>query len=265
MTAPVSAIIPCYNSQATLERAVNSVLNQTVRPAELIIVDDGSTDGTAELMRDLKRGNGDWISLIHNEKNLGPATSRNLAWSKASQTYVAFLDADDSWHIRKIEIQHRYMQEHAELAMSGHAFVVVSGPLTPPIPADYQIRRFTAQKLLFRNPFITPGVMIKREVTHRFPERRSHMEDHLLWMEIALTYGPIDLIQLPLAFLFKAQWGESGLSSQMWSMEKGELFNYRYLLSERRISIAMAGLLIAWSLLKFVRRILIKCYRLSNP
>jgi len=119
--ASVSVVIPCYCCKNTIERAVKSVAEQTLRPAELIIVDDASNDGTLEFLFEIKRKYGnDWIKIIPRQENRGPGATRNVGWDIATQPFIAFLDADDAWHPHKIEIQLKYMQEHPAIDITGH-------------------------------------------------------------------------------------------------------------------------------------------------
>jgi hypothetical protein len=83
------------------------------------------------------------------------------------------------------------------------------------------------------------------------------MEDHLLWMQLALSGHKILLIERPLATLFKASFGAAGLSAQLVSMERAELGNYRLLWREGRIGVGKLAVLSAWSAAKFVRRLAI--------
>ena len=125
VTAPVSVIVPCYNCVKTLERAVQSVARQTLRPTELVLVDDGSTDSTVKHMRELQNMFGeDWIHIIELGEDLGVSTARNTGWSHATQKYVAFLDSDDAWHKEKIKIQYSVMEKHPNFIMSGHHYRV---------------------------------------------------------------------------------------------------------------------------------------------
>jgi glycosyltransferase involved in cell wall biosynthesis len=101
----VSVIIPTYNRARTIERAVNSVLGQSWEPIEIIVVDDGSTDRTADILT----GYSDKIRLIR-QKNQGPSAARNAGIKAAKGEIISFLDSDDSWLPEKMERQVRLLQ-----------------------------------------------------------------------------------------------------------------------------------------------------------
>ena len=122
---PVSVIVPCYCCAATIETAIESVARQTARPAEVILVDDASGDDTVAALRRLHHRHGaDWMKVIRQEQNGGPSVARNAGWAMATQPYLAFLDADDSWHPRKVELQYGWMAAHPEVALTGHSVAV---------------------------------------------------------------------------------------------------------------------------------------------
>lgn len=98
----VSVIIPTYNRIATLPRSIDSVLNQTFANLELIVVDDGSTDGTQEYVRGLSDAR---VRYVRGDGNRGPAAARNLGVRLAQGEYIAFQDSDDEWHADKLEKQ----------------------------------------------------------------------------------------------------------------------------------------------------------------
>jgi glycosyltransferase involved in cell wall biosynthesis len=104
MDPTVSVIIPAYNRASTILRAVQSVLDQTFQDFELIIVDDGSTDSTREIVESIKDPR---IRLLCHEKNLGAAPARNTGMKSARGAYIAWLDSDDEWLSEKLEIQLR--------------------------------------------------------------------------------------------------------------------------------------------------------------
>jgi len=96
---PISVIIPCFRSTDTIERAVLSVVNQTVLPSQIILIDDASNDGSIEklfaLQKEYPLAN---ISVEVMPVNGGPGLARNRGWELATEPWLAFLDADDAWH-----------------------------------------------------------------------------------------------------------------------------------------------------------------------
>jgi glycosyltransferase involved in cell wall biosynthesis len=263
--APVSVVIPAFHAVETLVHAVDSVASQTVCPCELIVVDDGSRDGTAGLARRLAtQYPAGWMKVVELMVNSGAASARNAGWALATGDWVAFLDADDTWHPRKIECQYGYLKEHPETALCGHAFMFSDAPR--PVPDVPAVAREVARwRLLLGNPFVTPSVMLQRRLKQRFASGKRHMEDHLLWLEIAFSGGRVVRLDQPLALLGKPQFGASGLSAQLWSMELGELDNYARLGATHQISPLLARMLQFYSLLKFARRLIIVAFRRGRP
>jgi glycosyltransferase involved in cell wall biosynthesis len=96
----VSCIIPCYNAERFLGEAIESVIAQTLAPVEIIVVDDGSTDGSAAVAARYA----DRVRYLRQD-NAGPATARNRGVESSCGEFVAFLDADDLWHPEKLERQ----------------------------------------------------------------------------------------------------------------------------------------------------------------
>lgn len=259
--APVSVVMPCYRCAATVTRAVLSVAAQTTRPAELILVDDASGDETLQQLHALQAQYGAWIRVVSLHANAGAASARNAGWKLATQPYIAFLDADDAWHPRKIEIQYGYMQRHPEVALSAHLCrqspAHAPGTITWPMKWAGDVRAITWPQLLLRHQFVTPSVMLKRDIAPRFFEGARHMEDHRLWLEIVGLPLPAVRLEAELAAVYKAAYGASGLSADMWRMERAELANYRYFHALGKLSILQLLLLQGYSLVKFMRRLLI--------
>jgi glycosyltransferase involved in cell wall biosynthesis len=104
----LSVIIPTYNREYFLERALRSVVNQTVLPREIIVVDDGSTDRTKKLVSTFQDSTEIDIHYFR-QLNSGPASARNRGIELASFPVLAFLDSDDHWHRKKIEIQYQQL------------------------------------------------------------------------------------------------------------------------------------------------------------
>src|SRR4051812_35041738 len=108
----VSVIIPTYNCAALVTVAVDSVLAQTVQASEVIVVDDGSTDDTRERLSSYR------IRYLH-QQNQGVAAARNNGLREASGDLIAFLDADDVWYPRKLELQIAAIEANPDIVLLG--------------------------------------------------------------------------------------------------------------------------------------------------
>jgi len=125
----VSIITPCYNAESFIADTIESVLAQTYQNWEMIIVDDCSSDKSRDIVerytkKDIR------IQLVKNERNIGVAKSRNNAISKASGKYIAFLDSDDMWLSRKLEMQLELMKNEKS-SMSYTAYNTTDENNTP--------------------------------------------------------------------------------------------------------------------------------------
>lgn len=110
--ATVSAVIPVYNNGPYIAAAVKSVVDQTLPPTEIIVVDDGSTDNTAAALAPYR----DRIRYVY-QQNRGEPSARNRGIRESQCAYIAFLDGDDLWLPNKLELQMAYLQEHPEYTL----------------------------------------------------------------------------------------------------------------------------------------------------
>lgn len=258
----MSVIIPCHNCAATLERAIRSVVVQTVRPAEVILIDDASVDDSRRTIEIVQsRYGNEWIRSICLETNCGPGVARNTGWEVATQPYIAFLDADDAWHPRKIEIQYGWMEAHQEVGLSGHACPVHTHGVSMVDDVAPRARSLHVVQFLISNRFSTPTVMLRRDLPYRFEGGKRFAEDYLLWLQIILDRVPITYLDAPLAVIFKRAYGDAGLSARLWEMEKGELAVFWTLAKERRLAMPVALACMGYSILKYMRRVLIVALR----
>lgn len=267
-TIPVSVIIPCYCAADVLQRAVQSVIAQTVLPAELILINDASPDEgkTWAIMNEIKNiyENIVPIYLIDLPTNQGVATARNKGMENSTQPYIAFLDDDDIWHPQKLEIQYGYMAEHPDVYLTCHHSCLIR--------SDVEKQNFCAsnmnlnQKSITINPkkllFLhytnggTPSVMIKKVPSLAFKEGKRYSEDYLLWLEYAFSFKAA-LLDVTLAANFKEIYGESGLSKNLWALEKGELDTYRQIAHKGYAQQGIVALAMCFSVVKFLRRCLV--------
>ncbi len=114
---PISIVIPSYNRENQLHRALLSVKNQTRSCSELIVVDDGSTDSTCQLVQSFA-ANCDFPVIYVYQKKMGPAAARNHGIRVATFPVLAFLDSDDHWKKNKLEIQYAKMERHTDRLIS---------------------------------------------------------------------------------------------------------------------------------------------------
>ncbi|MFP3727377.1 glycosyltransferase family 2 protein [Priestia filamentosa] len=267
--ALVSVVVPCFLSTKTIRRAVSSIWNQTLRPAEVILVDDCSPDSgqTLKTLYDIqKEYPEDWVKVVPLSMNKGPGNARNIGWDKATQPYIAFLDSDDSWHPRKIELQYVFMKENQNITLSGHDFLHLDEKKQshPSLKGKYSSNQVSSCQLLLSNKFPTPSVMLKSSIPYRFDPAKKYSEDYLLWLQITLNNNEVWKIDLPLTYIYKAPFGEGGLSGNLWRMEKGELNTYSQLRKQKLISRLSLYCLTMYSLAKYAYRCIFK-KKFKNP
>jgi glycosyltransferase involved in cell wall biosynthesis len=183
--ASVTVVLPTYNSGPLIGEAVASVLAQTVPPEAVIVVDDGSTDDTANRLARF----GARIRYIY-QPNQGVSAARNCGLREARSEFVAFLDADDVWHPRKLELQLAELRARSDVGLVGTS--TYSWPGKPPElsrqPTVGQLVPVHWELLAVRNVFVTSSVLIRRTVFDRvgeFDTRLQGPEDHDLWLRIA--------------------------------------------------------------------------------
>jgi glycosyltransferase involved in cell wall biosynthesis len=255
----VAVVIPCYRCSSTINRAIESVLNQTLVPTEIILVDDASGDETLESLMCIRDVYSDLIKVVPLNNNIGASGARNAGWAVATQQYIAFLDSDDAWHPQKLEIQYAFMMNHPEVMLCGHTHreLVQSDVLPDWNIGTWHYTPVTKWSLLLSNRFITPSVMLRRNIYQRFTSGQRHMEDHMLWME--MVCGGIKAVKLSaeLAATYKSAFGEGGLSAQMWLMEKGDLANYKKLYQSGHVNLFQLVIFSFYSLIKYMRRLVV--------
>jgi glycosyltransferase involved in cell wall biosynthesis len=264
MRSSVSVIIPCYRCTDTIARAVESVISQTLPPEEILLVEDCSDDEgrtLAELYR-LQISFQDEVAIVvlPLKENCGPGVARNAGWDEARQPYLAFLDADDAWHPRKLELQYQWMASHPEVALTGHKSVWIEPwQLPPALPEHFNARTIRGYSLLAKNCFPTRSVMLRQEIHFRFDSSKRFSEDYLLWLQIVLNGELAVLLDLPLSYSYKADFGGNGLTGNLWKMEIGELDAYRKVCRDGLIPYAAYFGFALISLMKYLRRLVLVC------
>lgn len=184
MTAPkISVIMPAYNAERFVEAAIRSVMDQTVADWELLVLDDGSSDGTCAIIESLAAQDGR-IRVLPNEKNMGVARTRNRGLDLARGRYIALLDSDDVWHPDKLENQ-LALAKNTGAGLLYSAYTIVDSCGNPskgvyPVPQAVDFRG-----LLKENVIGCSTVMLDADqiAGYRFRTDFYH-EDYVLWLQI---------------------------------------------------------------------------------
>ncbi|UVI39560.1 glycosyltransferase family 2 protein [Qipengyuania spongiae] len=195
----VTVIVPTFNRVSTLLPSVESVLSQTYRNFELLVVDDGSTDGTPSLIREIEDSR---VRLVQLPQNRGPSAARNRGIAEARGSLIAFLDSDDLWFEDKLAGQvdlFRQSSARVGMAITGVETVYRDGERRVDVP---EIGSSVFTQLLMRNVLHGGGssAMIRREVFDTvggFDTRLPAAEDYDLWIRIA-RFFEIDCVPRPL-------------------------------------------------------------------
>ena len=202
MNELVSVIIPTYNRVDYLKIALKSVLEQTNKNIEVIVVDDGSTDKTSDVVMSF---NDTRVKYFCQEHSGFPAVGRNLGMQKAIGKYIAFLDDDDMWFHKKLEKQVEYLHKHPEyfLVYSNGWIIDEEGVQGELLLKPKFIREGDIfLELTKRNFILQSSVLMKKEVFNNigfFTENPSirAAEDYEYWLRVALQYK-IGFVKEPL-------------------------------------------------------------------
>jgi len=195
----LSVVMPCYNGERFIAAAIDSVLAQTHTDIELIVVDDGSTDGSLDVVHRY----GDKVRLL-TQTNQGPSAARNHGIYSATGEYVAFLDADDWWEPRFAEVMVAALkQADAVLAYCGWQNVYTEGSSPPPfVPPEYENEN--KRVTLLSNASLWPihAMLTRRNALLEigaFDVRLPACEDYDLWLKLTFT-RPI--VRVPEVFAY---------------------------------------------------------------
>jgi glycosyltransferase involved in cell wall biosynthesis len=187
----VSIIIPTYNRKLLIGRSVRSVLNQTYRNFELIIVDDASTDNTEEVVSSF---NDERIRYVRHEENRGEAAARNTGIKAAKCNYIAYQDSDDEWFPEKLARQMELLENAPpEVGVIYTGFWKTENHRRAYIPFSWVSQKNgDIHKELLKGNFIgSPVVLIKKECFDRmglFDERLHNLVDWEMWLRISKQY-----------------------------------------------------------------------------
>ena len=216
--ASVSVVIPVYNNEPYIAAAVQSVLCQTRQPDEVIVVDDGSTDGTAEVLKSYR----DRIKYVY-QRNRGEPAARNRGICEAASEHVAFLDGDDLWCANKLELQMKYLDRHPECALvySDMSTFDENGVIDASVNSRFGIsppsgRIFAA--LFERSLFGSGSVVFRKKCIDKvgyFDEALLVGSDYEMWLRISRHFDMGAVDQPLLSYRHHATMSTRGLGLKM--------------------------------------------------
>jgi glycosyltransferase involved in cell wall biosynthesis len=227
----VSVIVPTYNRADRLERALNSIVSQTYQDFELIVVDDGSTDKTSKVMESFPKAQ--YLSI---KKNSGVSNARNVGLASAKGELICFLDSDDLWNEKKIQIQAQWLENNkdSQLCYTDEIWIR-NGVRVNPMNRH---RKYSGD--IFRHCLglciVSPSsVMIRAKLFDEignFDESLPACEDYDLWLRIASKYA-FHFIEEPLIIKYGGH--SDQLSRKYWGMDRFRVVALKKLLDQNSL------------------------------
>lgn len=255
----ITVIIPVHNSGESCIKSIESIFSQSCSVAEIIIIDDGSVDGSANKINEYFI-NPKIPIRIFSILNRGAAGARNFGIWEVKTKLVAFLDSDDCWFPHKTDLQLRYFNDNPKLSLIGGLTNMSNFSLFNSLNNKHFLK-ISIHHLLFKNYFQTSTIIVKTDdliMCGGFPEGRRYAEEGDLFMKIAAKRECILINDTIVDYSGgKAGFGVSGLSANLWEMELGELRNIIavWIRHDAGILIIIAALF--FSIIKFIRRLLL--------
>ncbi len=228
----VSVIIPTFNRENFILASIDSVLQQTYRNFELIVVDDGSTDATQKMLQPVLSE-----IILLKQPQRGPSAARNSGIRAASGTWISFLDSDDLWLPGKLERQVRFFPANPEAKISYTEEIWYrKGRRVNPAKKHLKYSGWIYRKMLPLCIVSPSSVMIHREVFETvglFDETLPACEDYDLWLRIGAKY-PIYLISEPLIVKRNGHPGQQ--SQKYWGMDRFRVKSLQKMLRQKNLS-----------------------------
>ncbi len=211
----VAVIIPAYNRVSTIARAIESVLAQSLLPQEIIVVDDGSSDATSEVVKMYSE-----VTLLR-QKNMGVSAARNNGVMMAESEWIAFLDSDDTWHRDKLKRQALFHHEHPNTSISYTDEMWIRNNLHVNLPKKFSKSPERLYERSLSHCLIAPSsVLMRRELFNEvggFDESLAVCEDYDLWLRL-LKEHDVGLVHEKLITKYGGH--EDQLSTTFWGMDR---------------------------------------------
>ena len=213
----ISVVMPCFNARRFVEHAVSSALGQDYENIELIVVDDGSSDGSRDILAKLALAYPGRMTLLH-QANQGPYPARNLGLRHARGSFIAFLDADDYWATDCLRKLHSAIESaEADLAYCGWQNVGEGAAGKEPyVPPDY-LATDPVPLFLRDCPWPIHAALSRRSLLERiggFSTRLFSAMDYDLWLRVFAETR--NIVRVPEALAFYRWHGEGQISSTKW-------------------------------------------------
>lgn len=193
----VSIVMPAYNCEKYVVEAINSVLAQTYKNWELLVLDDGSKDNTLQIIEEFSQKDSR-IKALPNGKNMGVSATRNRGVELASGDWIAFLDSDDMWEPVKLEVQFEIVEKKAaEFLFTGSSYINEEGE---PFKGILQVpEKLTYKKLRNQNVISCSSVLVKKKYFENIKMEKDDMhEDYAVWLRILKKGGEAYGVNEPL-------------------------------------------------------------------
>lgn len=224
----LTVIIPTFNRADYLKESISSVLSQTFTDFELIVIDDGSTDHTGEVMPEFPE-----IQYVACAVNSGVSHARNIGIGLARGRYICFLDSDDLWVKNKLEMQIRWMESHADCQVCYTDEIWIRKGVR--VNQMNKHRKYSGDIFPHALPLciVSPSSVLMRsslfDEVGTFDEDMPVCEDYDLWLRISLKY-PVHFIDEKL--IVKQGGHEDQLSTKYWGMDRFRVYALEKLLQE---------------------------------
>ena len=228
----VTVIIPTFNRGYCLAESIQSVLDQSFTDFDLIVVDDGSTDNTPELLRHFTD-----IQQIRLEENCGVSYARNQGIAQAKGEWIAFLDSDDLWKKNKLSTQMKWLESHPEYKAVYTDEIWIRNGVR--VNAMNKHRKYSGDIFRYCLPLciVSPSsVLLHTELLREvggFDESMPVCEDYDLWLRIAKRF-PFHFIEEKL--IVKRGGHEDQLSRKFWGMDRWRVHALEKLLQENKMN-----------------------------
>jgi teichuronic acid biosynthesis glycosyltransferase TuaG len=260
----VTIITPSYNSKEYIVETIDSVLNQSYKNYEMLIVDDGSNDGSYEIVNNYIKKD-QRLKIYRLESNSGcPAVPRNFALDIAKGEYIAFLDSDDIWHRDKLMIQVKYMITNncffsaSEIKIFHKIDEVKESVISEISLKSLESKVIVHKKLIFKNIIPNSSVIIKKDLINKLKFnvdlRYKAIEDYYMWLQILEKGAKCSKLSSQLLFYRIA---ETSISKSKFDMFKKHIMLYsEYKPYNKPLGLKKYLYLLSYGYFSFVNKVL---------